>query len=152
MFVFAKTLQEFSLFLQLLVSFLKTKIFLSTRIEMKTVFFIFAKSENHAKMRLFSRNFVSRKFLRKFSCSWKFKLIFSFSRTFSLQFSLCKNFCINFRYFRIFSYNFFDRENKFSRNFRENTRTEIFVSTLLSSLYKASNCFRNKLTFVYKRA
>jgi hypothetical protein len=41
------------------------------------------------------------------------------------------NFHDNFRYFRIFSYNFFAKnENKFSRNFRENSKTKIFVSTL----------------------
>jgi hypothetical protein len=70
----------------------------STRVETKTFFFIFAKSENGG---------IFAKF----------------------------RFRENFRYFRIFSYDFFAKnENKFSRNFRENTKTKIFVSTLYSTV------------------
>ncbi len=57
---------------------------------------------------------------------------FVFSRKFRENFH--ENFRENFRYFRNFRKEIFAKsENKFSRNFRENTKTKIFVSTLISA-------------------
>ncbi len=54
---------------------------------------------------------------------------FVFSRKFR------ENFRENFRYFRNFRKEIFAKsENKFSRNFRENTKTKIFVSTLVETV------------------
>jgi hypothetical protein len=71
------------------------------RVETKTVFSIFAKSENDAKMSKFSRNFASQKcsFSRKFDIL-RYFTIFPVS---CVRFLIHFRFRENFRYFRNFS-------------------------------------------------
>jgi hypothetical protein len=100
--------------------------------------FCFAKMFVFAKFttKKLWRSFIKTVFHQKLSYSRKF------SRNFRINFRFRKNFRIdfreNFRYFRNFLWGFFSQKAK--QNFRKNTQTKMFVSTLsLCTLFQPSS-------------